>query len=119
MTTPCECEHIHRLVPESDMTDLGVDGRNGRLGQVALHTCSACGAQWLHYRVEYEAFSRSGRWFCGRLDETAARTVSAETAVGTLAAMPWYWTGGSYFDDEVGKSSGPVPVDLYGPRAVE
>jgi hypothetical protein len=101
------------------MTDLGIDERNGRFGQVTLHQCRACGARWLHYLVEYEAFSRSGRWFCGRLDDATVDTVSASNAIGTLARLGWYWAGGSYFGGEVGKSSGPVPVDLYGPPAPE
>jgi hypothetical protein len=119
MKSPCDCEHLHSLHADADTRDLGVDLRNGRSGQVTLHRCPACGAPWLHYRVEYEAFTRLGRWFCGRLDDANVDGVSASNAIGTLSALPWYWAGGSYFDGEVGKSSGPVPVDLYGPPAVE
>lgn len=119
MRTSCDCEHIHDHPAGAETDDLGVDPRNGRSGQVTVHRCVACGARWLHYLVEYEAFSRSSRWFCGRLDEPTASTVSAATAIGVLAAMPWYWAGGSYFGGEVGRSFGPVPVDLYGPPAVE
>jgi hypothetical protein len=119
MLTPCDCENLHAHTNGAETKDLGVDLRNGRSGHVTLHRCPACGAQWLHYLVEYEAFSRSGRWFCGRLDETEASTASASSAIGTLAGLTWYWVGGSYFGDEVAKSSGPVPVDLYGPPAME
>lgn len=115
----CDCDNIHVLMPTARTTDLGVDRRHGRFADVTLHTCPACGANWLHYHVEYEAFGRSGRWFCGRLDEAASATVLASNAIATLAALPWYWAGGSYFDGEVSKGSGPVPVDLYGPPAVE
>ena len=118
MKTYCDCEAIH-VIHDAEVTDLGVDRRNGRFGEVRLHRCAACGARWLHYLVEYEAFSRSGRWFCGRVDEAAAASASAATAIATLAALPWYWAGGSYFDGEVSKGSGPVPVDLYGPPALE
>lgn len=96
-----------------------MDRRNGRFGEVAVHRCPLCGADWLHYRVEYEAFSGSGRWFCGRLAEGAPADLSAADAIATLAALPWYWAGGSYFNGETGKGSGPVPVDLYGPPAIE
>jgi hypothetical protein len=119
MTGKCDCEHAHADGARASATDLGVDLRNGRSGQVTLHRCHGCGAPWLHYAVEYEAFSQSGRWFCGRLDEAAVDSVSAANAIGALAALEWYWAGGSYFDGEVGKSSGPVPVDLYGPPASE
>ena len=118
MRKHCDCEEIH-VRHDGDVTDLGVDQRNGRFGEVVLHRCPACGARWLHYHVEYEAFSRSGRWFCGRVDEAAAGSASASNAIATLASLPWYWAGGSYFDGEVNKGSGPVPVDLYGPPAVE
>src|SRR5688500_10862434 len=92
MTTTCECEHLHGPADAGDAIDLGVDLRNGRSGQVTLHCCPACGARWLHYRVDYEAFSRLDRWFCGRLDDGAGEPISAATAIGTLAALPWYWT---------------------------
>ena len=97
--------------------DLGLDRRNGRFGEVTLHRCPSCRAHWLHYQVEYEAFSGSGRWFCGRIADAAAPTAS--NAIATLAALPWYWAGGSFFDGEVSKGAGAVPVDLYGPPAVE
>lgn len=119
MRRDCDCEHIHGPQHGVETRDLGDDRRNGRFGAVTLHTCPACGAPWLHYQVEYEAFSRSGRWFCGRLDESSAARVSASNAIATLAALPWYWAGGSYFDGGVSKGSGPVPVDLYGPPAAE
>ena len=119
MRIDCDCEYVHGAVQPSEMTDVGVDLRNGRYGQVTLHRCDGCGAQWLHYQVEYEAFTRSGRWFCGRVEEGSASDLSAPNAVATLAQLPWYWVGGSYFDGEVAKRSGPVPVDLYGPPALE
>jgi hypothetical protein len=119
MQRDCDCERIHGLQHSGEKTDLGMDRRNGRFGEVTLHRCPVCGAPWLHYQVEYEAFSRSGRWFCGRLDEQGAASASAATAIATLAALPWYWAGGSYFEGEVSKGAGPVPVDLYGPRAAE
>lgn len=114
----CDCEHLHEF-DQPQVADLGVDTRNGRFGQATVHQCTRCGARWLHYLVEYEAFSRSGRWFCGRLADDPASTATAETAIATLAAMPWYWAGGTYFDGEVRKNFGPVPVDLYGPPALE
>lgn len=119
MSVPCDCEHIHPRVEDSAVTDLGMDMRNGRSAQVLLHRCRRCGAQWLHYRVEYEAFSESDRWFCGRVDESTAASASASNAIGTLAGLAWYWAGGSYFGGEVGRGSGPVPVDVYGPPALE
>ena len=119
MAEQCECEVLHGPPQTSEFEDLGVDRRNGRYGEVWMHRCVRCGAPWLHYLVEYEAFGRSGRWFCGRLDETAVGSVSASNAIATLAGLKWYWAGGSYFDGEVATRSGPVPVDLYGPAAVE
>lgn len=119
MRDACDCEQLHTHPDGSAVIDLGVDLRNGRSGQVTVYQCADCGARWLHYLVEYETFGSSGRWFCGRLDDETASTVSASSAIATLAGLPWYWTGGSYFGGEVGRNFGPVPVDLYGPPAVE
>ena len=119
MHEPCECNDVHAVLEDAEKTFLGTDLRNGRRGDVALHRCPECGAQWLHYLVEYEAFTGSGRWFCGRLHGEAAATVSASNAIATLASLDWYWFGGSYFEGTVGKGAGPVPVDLYGTPAIE
>jgi hypothetical protein len=110
VTTDCTC-----LTPPFSVRDfsdnlVGVDTKNGRFGDVSIQTCRHCGSTWLHYRVEYEAFSRSGRWFRGPI--TPELSITAENAVDVLADMPWYFFGGSYFESTGRRGFGPPRVDL-------
>jgi hypothetical protein len=91
---------------------VGTDPTKGRFGEVKVRTCVHCGRLWLHYLVEYEAFSRSGRWYCGVVSEEVARAVSPETAVEILESLPWHLYGGSYFDTTGRRGTGAVHVDL-------
>jgi hypothetical protein len=94
--TGCEC---HEDGPSQfDTTDLGMDETDNRYGDVELHVCRQCGAHWLRYFVEYEAFSRSGRWYYGLLPNVLALPLTAENAVPILNRLPWYLYGGSYFN---------------------
>jgi hypothetical protein len=95
-----------------NQTDIGVDETNGRFGSVDIYCCKDCGRCWLHYHVEYEAFSRSGRWFRGLITPEQAASVTPENAAALLASLPWYFYGGSYFDTPGKQGSGPVQVDL-------
>jgi hypothetical protein len=90
---------------------VGIDETNGRFGDVTVETCRHCGTLWLNYLVEYEAFTKSGRWYRGVLTPEARRMVTAHTAVAWLAALPWYFYGGSYFDSTGRRGSGPLLVD--------
>jgi len=107
----CRCMDPQCRFDAFDETDIGVDKTNGRFGSVHLNRCKDCGRCWLHYQVEYEAFSRSGRWFRGLITPEQATSVTPETAVALLASLPWHFYGGSYFDSLGGKGSGPVWVD--------
>lgn len=77
-----------------------------------MQTCTRCGARWLHYQVEYEAFSESGRWFRGLIPELDPGPFFGRNAVAYLERLPWYFGGGSYFGGRVRKMSGKVPADL-------
>lgn len=88
-----------------ELKHIGVDLINGRYGQVTLKRCLHCQRLWLHYFVEYEAFSRSGRYFMGVITPQAAETITAETAVEYLESLDWHLYGGSYFDGKAGRST--------------
>ena len=108
----CRC-----MTPPFNYTDyasepLGIDETNGRFGEVSVQTCKACGRKWLHYFVEYEAFSKSGRWYRGLVSAEALRSLTPESAVALLESLPWYFYGGSYFQTIGRKGSGRVWVDL-------
>ena len=108
----CRC-----MTPPFDYRDfesesLGVDETNGRFGEVSVETCKACGAKWLRYFVEYEAFSRSGRWYRGLVSPDVLRGLKPERVPGVLSGLPWYFYGGSYFDTTGRRGSGPLLIDL-------
>lgn len=101
----CEC-----CDPEAryDAFDHGEVHRDANDGEVTILICRKCGVAWLRYFLEFEAFSRSGRWYRGLLPEAFKRLVrNPQAAVPYLASLPWYFRGGSYFGGAAAKSSGP------------
>jgi hypothetical protein len=85
---------------------------NGRYADVEIKACVTCGQLWLRYFVEYEAFTTSGRWARGMIDETTAKSIKPEAAPDFLASQPAYLFGGSYFDGKSGVRAGPMHWDL-------
>jgi hypothetical protein len=63
----CGCldPHAGSYTDFESVRDVGVDKTNGRYGEVRVDRCRSCGRLWLHYFVEYEAFSESGRCYRG------------------------------------------------------
>lgn len=112
--TECPCNTPPPPYQDFDSEPFGVDLTNGRYGEVTIETCQACGARWLKYFVEYEAFSRSGRWYRGLVSEEQLAGLTPSQAPALIASLPWYLYGGSYFDTVGRKGSGPVYVDLHG-----
>lgn len=76
---------------------LGTDPEEGRYGEVSLWRCCTCAQLWIHYLLEYEGFSGSGRYFRGPIDEHQARQLNASNAIALLEQLPKYLCGGSYF----------------------
>ena len=109
---PCRCLDPQCRFDAFDRIEIGVDETNGRFGSVELYRCKACERCWLRYHVEYESFSRSGRWFRGLITTEQATSVTPENAAALLASLPWHFYGGSYFDTPGKQGSGPVAVDL-------
>ena len=77
--------------------DLGSDETQGRYADVDLVRCGQCRRLWLRYHVEYEAFSRSGRWAEALIDTATAATMTATAASEFLDSADWYVFGGSYY----------------------
>lgn len=96
-----------------EIKSIGLDITNDRYGEVSLQRCRKCKSLWLVYFVEYEAFSKSGRWFRGLISEEDAKTMESEDAANYLEKIDWCFYGGSYF-----KTSGDIrndhhiPIDL-------
>jgi hypothetical protein len=106
--TGCACEQAGASYRQFESRDLGCDETEGRFAEVTLDRCRTCGRLWLHYLVEYEAFSRSGRWARGLISDESARTIRPEAAVPYLNGLDWYLYGGSYFDGIAGRRCGPM-----------
>lgn len=102
----CSCLDSPSKALELERT-LGMDER---FGEVTVLRCLRCRRPWLRYHYENEAFSRSGRWFLGRIEPSEVDGISADVARSFFAQMPWYFFGGSYYDGREGRTSGPLDV---------
>lgn len=91
-------------------TPVGID--LPRYGEVKISTCKLCGTMWLHYFVEYEAFTASGRWFRGLLLKMDVAKITPGNAIAYLEALPWYFAGGCYFDSTGFRTHGKIRADL-------
>ncbi|MCX7044792.1 MAG: hypothetical protein NTX50_04790 [Candidatus Sumerlaeota bacterium] len=108
----CRCMTPPFSFLDFDSFDLGVDETNGRFADVTVNRCKVCGRYWLKYLVEYEAFSESGRWFRGMIEEAEVTggSLTPETALQRIAGMEWFFYGGSYYRTTGRKSfPGMVP----------
>ena len=101
MGTTCKHADVERRF-------LGVDLTDGRYADVTYEACHACGLQWVHYQFEFEAFSRSGRWYRGQINSAQAEALTAANAAALLEALAAYTAGGSYFDGQERERSGPL-----------
>ena len=103
----------HCSVPNNRWSDkewrsLPTDYTEGRYAEVSITECEARDRLWLCYRVEYEAFSQSGRWACGTIDRETAKTIRSEDATALLESLPSYVRGGSYYDGKISVISGAM-----------
>ena len=109
MTPPCGCLAVGPRFPDAIRErQVGVDGTEGRFADVEVIKCKACDRLWLRYHVEYESFSRSGRWAAAVIDDEMARHVSPEQASDFIAAQAWYVFGGSYWGHAGQRGQGPL-----------
>ena len=90
---------------------VGIDETKGRYGRVTIEKCKHCNSLWLKYFVEYESFSKSGRWFRGQIDKENSKKITPENSVEYLRSLAWYLYGGSYFDHNGRKGSENIRVD--------
>jgi hypothetical protein len=100
----CDCMNASQIrVGKFSSQWIGVDNQCGRFGEVSIDQCLFCQHLWLHYFVEYEHLSQSGRWYRGIITEESAQTVTPENAVEILNNLEWHFYGGSYFFGRFGK----------------
>lgn len=102
----CDCLDPDWSAAAFDREELGADES---YGEASIDRCRGCGRAWLHYLIEFEGFSRSGRWFRGLLAPETA--VTAADALQILGELPdGYLAGGSYYDGRPQRMSGPPDV---------
>lgn len=87
---------------------MGIDEAHGRFGEVSLQTCLRCGEVWLHYQMEIEGISHSGRWYRCLLKKNTLETLTPKNALSHLKNTPEHLYGGSYFNSTGEKRKGPL-----------
>lgn len=108
----CECQNSKANYFVFDKKEIGIDTQKGRYGEVSIVTCKTCGSKWLHYFVEYEFFSRSGRWFRTSVTQEMESQITPENAGFYLNCATLCFAGGSYFDSNGFVISGEKRLDL-------
>ena len=94
---------------------IGCDETNGRFGDLTARICPDCKFIWLLYSVQYEAFTKSGRWYIGRIIEKNYKSIKPEDSVKLLEQSNPCYFGGSYFETSgklLKKPKGNIFVDL-------
>ena len=76
----------------------GIDKTDCRYGDVILYKCENCNTFWLYYHLEYESYSRSGRWFFGEIKKEDVENMTPENAIMALEKAEKAFCGGSYFN---------------------
>ena len=109
---PCEDPEAPRGLLSSHRG--GVDETWGRFADVTISRCRRCGQHWVKYQLEYEAFSRSGRWARGKIDADLAATIAVEEVAEHINALPAYIAGGSYFGSTGQIRRGRMPWGIMG-----
>lgn len=84
---------------------------DGRHGEVRIKTCKTRGSTWLHYFVEFEYRSNSGRWYRGSVSPESVENLNPAQAAEVLERLPWFFYGGSYFQSNGARGGGRVAVD--------
>ena len=104
---PSQCICLNLPLPFDhyrDVKSLGEDKTNGRFGIVSIRECLHCKRLWVYYFVEYEVYSRSGRYYLGLITPDMVEKITAETAVDYLNNLDWTLYGGSFFNNKTGRS---------------
>jgi hypothetical protein len=108
----CKCFAPPLHYTDYQISYIGVDETNGRFAEVTLQTCIHCGAKWLNYLVEFEAFTKSGRWYRGVISENELKDIQPEKVVAYFESLDWFIFGGSYFSSTGMYGKGKVQADL-------
>ncbi|SIQ71654.1 hypothetical protein SAMN05880574_12216 [Chryseobacterium sp. RU37D] len=110
----CVCEKPD-LSADTDFrsSELGIHHTNGRYAKVSILQCKLCQRIWINYLVEYEHYSRSGRWYRGIVSKKERPEITPKNAIEFLENLEWYLYGGSYFNSTGIFGQGKLNVDSY------
>lgn len=108
----CSCEKPTSNYTEYRSSGLSTDHTNGRYAEVSIQQCKLCQRIWIHYLVEFEHYSKSGRWYKGIVSKKDRPNITPENAVEYLESLEWYVFGGSYFESTGEFGRGKLQVDL-------
>ena len=112
-TAECECLTPPLYNANFNVQRLtGYDETNNWFGEVSIETCNQCGTKWLQYFVEYEAFTKSGRWYRGVISDEVSNTVTLQNSISILQVLDWWIRGGSYFDGNITRGRGRLKLNL-------
>jgi len=113
MTEPdCSCLKLPIENTNFASSILGVDNTNGRYADVTVEQCKLCNRKWLRYFVEYESFTKSGRWYRGIVSDNDLLEITPENSIAYIEKLDWYIYGGSYFSSTGAIGKGKALVDL-------
>ena len=107
----CACEKTDFNYTEFRSSELGIDHTKGRYGEVSIQQCKLCQRIWVHYFVEYEHYSKSGRWYKGIVSKKDRPNITPENAIEYLESIEWYVYGGSFFESTGTIGSGSLRLD--------
>jgi hypothetical protein len=108
----CTCEKPPFNYADFRSSQLGIDHTNGRDAEVSIFQCKLCQRIWINYLVEFEHYSKSGRWYRGIISKKERSEIKPENVVEYLENIEWYLYGGSYFESAGMIGQGKAIVDL-------
>ncbi|WP_131724377.1 hypothetical protein [Chryseobacterium indologenes] len=107
----CACEKPTSDYTEYRSSELGIDHTNGRHGEVTIQQCKLCQRIWIHYCIEFENSSNSGRWYKGIVSKKDRTQITPENALEHLENLEWYVYGGPFFESQGTIGNGKVILD--------
>src|SRR5438105_1658814 len=99
------CSEAELVPHELEKRYLGTDDQ---YGEVTVLRCTRCARCWLHYLMEYEYLTASGRWLEGEISPAVAASLKANDAVDLFDRMEWFHCSGSAFRGELRRVTGPA-----------
>ena len=87
-------------------------GADDHYGEVTVFRCTRCGRCWLHYLMEYEYLTASGRWCEGEISPEVAASLKPNDAIPLFDKMEWFHCSGSAFGGKLRRVTGPIATWL-------